>query len=71
MGVWKSDVGVRCRVAKSSWRQEGVMRAKAHRTHEHVSTIVADNNIGAPGAKDLSVALTKCPNLHTLVLSSQ
>ena len=31
----------------------------------------AGNNIGDPGAKDLSVFLANCPKLHTLNLSGE
>ena len=45
--------------------------AKACRIHKHMSTTAAGNKIGAPGGKDISVALAKCSNLHTLNLSGQ
>ena len=62
-GRWESQEGW--------WRGqpgEGVCR-----THEHgvFSPTSADNDIGAAGAKDLSVALRNCPNLHTLNLQGE
>ena len=51
--------------------KEGVARTKACRIHKHLSNTAADSKIGGPGAKDLSVALANCPNLHTLDLSRQ
>ena len=43
------------------------------RTHEHGVCVTpsAGNNMGAADAKVPSVALAKCPNLHTLDLGSE
>ena len=72
MGVWKSDMVGCGRAGPIGGRtKEGMLRAKACRIHEHLSTTVAGNIIGGPWTKDLSVALPKCPNLHTLNLSGQ
>ena len=51
--------------------KKGVVRGKACRIHENLSTPAAGNEIGDPGAKHLSVALAKCPNMHNLDLSGQ
>ena len=62
IGRWESQEGW--------WRgqpgEKGVCR-----THEHGVCVTpsAGNNIGAAGAKVLSVALAKCPNLRALDLS--
>ena len=45
--------------------------AKARLIHERLSTTVAGKKISKPEAKDLSVAMANCPNLHTLNLSGQ
>ena len=72
MGVWKSDmVGCGRAGQMSGGTIEAVSRAKACRIHEHLSTTVAGNGIASLGAKGLSMALAKCPNLHTLDLSGQ
>ena len=51
--------------------KENVVRAKACRIHAHLLTTAADNKIGFVGGTKLSLALAKCPNLHTLNLSGQ
>ena len=52
---------------------EGNPEKAVCRTHEHTvcHPIFAETKIGDPGAKDLSVALANCPNLHTLDLCGQ
>ena len=50
---------------------EGVARVNSCRIHEHLSTTAAGNDIHALGAKYLSVALAKRPNLRALNLSGQ
>ena len=72
MGVWKSDMVGCGRAGEIGGRtKEGMVMAKACRIHKHMSTTAAGNKIGAPGAKDISVALAKCSNLHSLNLSGQ
>ena len=71
MGEWKGDmVGLsRKTVAgrKSSWQEQ----SRTIFTCIHFPTTASGNEIGDEGAEDLSVALAKCPNLHTLNLSGQ
>ena len=74
MGVWKSDMVGCGRAGPIGGRtKEGMLRAKACRIHEYLSTITAGNKIGGLGGKDLGVALALaiCRNLHTLNLSGQ
>ena len=72
MGIWKRDMVGCGRVWKrGGGMKDSLARASANRIHEHLSTTAAGNEIGGPGAKDLSVALAKCPNLHALNLSGQ
>ena len=44
---------------------------KACSIHAHLSTTAAGNKVGSKRIKAVSVALAKCPNLHTLNLSGQ
>ena len=72
MVVWKRDmVGCGRAGQMSGGTIEGVEKSKACHIHEHLSTTAPGNGIGGPGAKGLSMALAKCPNLHTLDLSGQ
>ena len=72
MEEWKGDIVGHGLVGKKGGRtNEDVVRAKVCHIHKPLSTPAADHSISDPGAKDLSVALAKCPNLHTLDLSGQ